>query len=135
MVEPDEWADRRPAEEPRALRFATLPEFVEHLSTWYRRDVVDTSGRVWCPRWFEHGEAVIRLEAIWRALEALRLDPSFGISVWLRDHCDVHMAVLMDPAGPFRGCHPKRGHSRDPVEPLALDRPPEGWWTPDDTGL
>ncbi|MEJ7784942.1 MAG: DUF4913 domain-containing protein [Solirubrobacteraceae bacterium] len=34
-----------------------------------------------------------RLEALWRSWEYLRLDGNLGISVWMRDHLDHHMAV------------------------------------------
>src|SRR3954463_7458930 len=50
------------------------------------------------PLWWRRPEAVIRLEAVWRSFEALRQAPATGISVWLRDHADVHMAQLTSPA-------------------------------------
>ncbi|WP_221186477.1 DUF4913 domain-containing protein [Terracoccus luteus] len=40
---------------------------------------------------------------MWRAWEALRLDPATGMSVWWRDHADHHMTVLFSPEGPFAG--------------------------------
>lgn len=149
----DDWADQRapdpapvadqprsepasePAEEPPALLFPTLPAFVAHLATWYRREVFDSYERTWCPCWWRHPEAVVRLEAIWRAFEALRTDPGTGISVWLRDHADVHMAQLLAPTGPFRGCTARDGHSPDPLPPLPLVDPPDDWWTAADSGL
>ena len=134
MVEPDAWAADRPPEEP-ALRFATLPEFVAHLCFIYRREVADTNSRAWCPSWWLHPEAVIRMEAMWRTLEALRLDPSMGISTWLIHHVDPHMDRLLDPAGPFRGCSVRRGHSPDPLGPLPTVPPPDGWWEAADSGL
>lgn len=99
-----------PAEAP-PLQFATLPAFVAYLGDLYRREVFDSSERVWCPKWWEHPEAIARLEVMWRALEALRQHPATGISAWSRDHADVHMARLMQPHGPFRGCTATRGHS------------------------
>ncbi len=68
---------------------------------------------------------MIRLEALWRAWEHLRQDPSTGMSVWWRNHADHHMAVLMDPDGPFAGAEGptnmcKRG------EPLPYVAPPPG---------
>lgn len=44
------------------------------------------------------------------------------MSVWLRDHADRHLAVLMSAYGPF-------GKSQDATEhgdPLAYTAPPEG---------
>jgi hypothetical protein len=31
----------------------------------------------WCAQWRDHAEAVLRLEALWRAWETLRLDPNW----------------------------------------------------------
>lgn len=81
--------------------------------------------RTWCPQWWRHPEAIIRLEALWRAWEHLRLEPATGMSVWLRDHADHHMTVLLDPDGPFKDCRPDKGHGAR-LEPLPLDQPPEG---------
>lgn len=139
----DEWADETVddqapvVEEPEpTLHFATLPAFVAHLATWYRRDVFDTKERIWCPEWWRHPEAVVRLEAMWRALESLRGDGATGISAWLRDHADVHMAQLMLPFGTFRGCTARDGHRLDDVLPeLPVVEPPGGWWTEADSGL
>ena len=143
-LDADEWAEAEPgdteeppapASEPPALHFATLPAFVAHFAAWYRREVFDSHERVWCPQWWRHPEAVVRLEAMWRSFEALRQDPATGISVWLRDHADVHMAQLMSPAGAFRGCHARDGHTNDPLLALPVVDPPEGWWTEADSGL
>lgn len=141
----DDWADQRdprpepaddePTDAPPPLRFATLPAFVAHFATWYRREVFDSYERTWCPQWWRHPEAVVRLEATWRAFEALRGDPATGISVWLRDHADVHMAQLLVPSGPFRGCTARDGHGTDPLPPLPLTDPPAGWWIEADSGL
>lgn len=137
----DEWdADAGPSQptdgEPTpALHFPTLPDFVEHLATWYRREVWNSMERTWCPEWWRHPEAVVRLEVMWRSLESLRTDSATGVSVWLRDHADVHMGQLLNPAGPFRGCTATEGHSADPLGPLPLVAPPPDWWTEADSGL
>lgn len=44
------------------------------------------------------------------------------MSVWLRDHADHHLAVLMDPDGPFK----KSVDETRPGEPLPCTAPPEG---------
>jgi hypothetical protein len=140
----DEWAGPgakdtehipAPGVEPAALHFPTLPAFVAHFVTWYRREVFDSHELTWCPQWWRHPEAVVRLEATWRSFEALRQDPATGISVWLRDHADVHMAQLMSPAGPFRGCHARDGHTSDPLPALPVVDPPAEWWTEADSSL
>jgi hypothetical protein len=76
----------------------------------------------WCPEWFRHPEALSRLDALWRAWEHLRLDPTTGMSVWWRDHADPHMAVLLDPDGPFATC--RTHHSEYPTPPLPTTKPP-----------
>lgn len=103
--------------------FESVYQFVEeHLVHVYARHMQHKPGRLWCPRWFVHAEAVSRLEALWRAYESLRLDPATGMSVWWRDHVDHHMRVLMAPDGPFEGCGGEAGHKRPapplPVEPM-----------------
>lgn len=115
-------------EEPEAqLYYGSVDEFVgEYLRHVYRRSINGRS-RVWAARWWEYDEAVIRLEALWRAWEHLRMDPSTGMSVWFRDHADPHMAVLMDPDGPFAAAdaNSEANHTRK-GEPLPYQAPPEG---------
>ncbi len=115
----DEWADSAgPADQDQTgeddegppLYFPDVEVFVrELLAPTYRRSI-DGRHRTWCPQWWRHAEGITRLEALWRAWEHLRLDPALGISIWLRDHADPHMAVLLNPDGPFKGCSPERGH-------------------------
>ncbi len=83
------------------LYYGSVDEFVrEYLRFVYRRRI-DGRHRCWAGTWWRYDEAVIRLEALWRAWEHLRLDPATGMSVWWRDHADHHMAALMNPDGPF----------------------------------
>lgn len=131
-------ADRAAAlAEPVAppLAFTTLPAFVAFFTEVYRREVLETPDRVWCPQWWQHPEALARLEAIWRSYEALRHEPGTGMSVWFLVHVDPHMAQLLLPHGPFRGCHAKRGHSTSPLTPFPLEAPPEDWWPEEHSGL
>jgi len=111
-------------ETPPALYFGSVDEFVrEYLIHHYKRPVSDRGGSaVWAPDWWSYEEAIDRLEALWRAWEFLRLDPSTGMSVWWRDHADHHMAVLLSPDGPFRGASGKC----DRGEPLPYTAPPAG---------
>lgn len=109
------------------LYFGSVDEFVrEFLCKVYRRRV-DGRGtqRVWAAEWWRYPEALIRLEALWRSWEKLRQDPSIGMSVWWRDHADHHMAVLLDPSGPFgRATGDENANGAD--EPLPYAPPPEG---------
>lgn len=113
-------------EKPPELVYGSVDEFVrEYLRHVYRRATSDQ--RVWAARWWEYDEAVIRLEALWRAWEHLRLDPSTGMSVWWRDHADHHMAVLMDPEGPFAAAnHYDEENDADKGAPLPYEAPRAG---------
>jgi hypothetical protein len=76
----------------------------------------------WCPQWWAHAEAIVRLEAAWRAWEVLRLDPGTGPSAWLRDHADPCQAALTAPDGPFRRCSTQH----QAAAPLPCATPPTG---------
>ncbi len=77
-------------------------EFVVHI---YARRVSRQNTRFrWCPQWYLHPEAVARLDALWKAFEHLRQDPTLGPSVWWRDHTDPTMQALTAPDGPFAEC-------------------------------
>lgn len=112
--------------EPR-LYYGSVEEFVrEYLVNVYRR-TVNGRARVWAARWWEHNEAIIRLEALWRSWEHLRLDAATGMSVWLRDHADHHMGVLLDPDGPFAGADPNDPQNQNRRgEPLPYAAAPPG---------
>lgn len=97
--------------------FGCLPEFVDrYLLVMYRR-AVSGNDTTWCAEWWRHPEAIVRLDALWRSWESQRLDPATGISVWMRDHCDFHMRVLLSADGPLKGCKPD-AHSVRALQPL-----------------
>ncbi|GEM32376.1 hypothetical protein NN3_33830 [Nocardia neocaledoniensis NBRC 108232] len=78
----------------------------------------------WCPQWWRHPGAVVRLDALWRAWEYCRHVGAFGISQWLLDHADPHVRVLLSPSGPFQHCSGEHGHRA--TEPLpVVDLPTE----------
>lgn len=106
------------------LYYRSLPEFVEEfISKQYRRELVGKSqGLRWNPRWWESAEAITRLDALWRAFELLRLDGGTGMSVWMRDHLDYHMGVLMSENGPFSDARATAKLS----DPLPVESPPQG---------
>ncbi|WP_239004173.1 DUF4913 domain-containing protein [Nocardia panacis] len=113
-----------PQQQP--MIYASVVEFVEnYLSMVYRRQVTDLSDTVWCPEWFQHAEAVARLDSLWRAWEHYRLDGKTGLSVWFLDHADPHMTRLFDPKGPFKYCSVRNGH-KDMLSPLPLKSPQHG---------
>lgn len=109
--------------------YAHLGEFVEQYLAPLLRRRLNGSARTWCPRWWEHEEAISRLDAMWRAWEHLRQDPLLGMSTWWLYHCDPHMAVLCDADnGPFSACSPKNGHAQRPFDPLPMEPPPDDLW-------
>lgn len=124
MSDLGEWEE--PADtEPEAaeLYFGSVDEFVrEMIVPVFRRRVGDRSPYRWAADWWRYPEAVIRLEALWRAWESLRQDPATGMSVWLRDHADHHLMILLSEQGPFA----KSQDSNEHGAPLPYEDPPEG---------
>jgi hypothetical protein len=111
-------------DEPVEPYFTSLLEFVtEGFAPVYCRPTSPTVR--WCPRWWDHAEAIYRLEALWRTWELYRLEPRLGIASWLRDYLDPQLAALTSPTGPFAQCTDER-HS--PIKPLRTDYPPEGYF-------
>jgi hypothetical protein len=108
--------------------YQTAEEWVNGwLAVMYRRELAGANDRAWCPWWWEHPEAVSRIEALWRAWEHLRRDPKTGMAVWWRDYADPHMTVLFNPEGPFKRCDHRGRHEVLPKIPLA---DPGGLFTP-----
>jgi hypothetical protein len=83
----------------------------------------------WCAQWWQHGEAISRLSALWHAWEALRLQPGTGIATWYRDHLDHQLPILMGARGPFYQCS-ETAH-REPHQAAVMPAPAE-WWDTDD---
>lgn len=112
--------------------YATVEAWVtEMFGPIIRRPRVGQGWR-WCPQWWQHPEAVARLEALWRSWEYLRLDGTTGMSVWWRDHCDPHLAALTDrERSPFAQCSESKGHVGED-EPLPIEPTPAGWWATED---
>ena len=102
---------------------------VEHFAPMYARPLGPAVR--WCPQWWDHAEAISRLEALWRSWEAARTDPFRGIATWYRDFLDPQLAVLLGTPGPFAQCTPDR-HA--PVKPLPTVPAPDGYWDPEPDG-
>nr|WP_173160869.1 DUF4913 domain-containing protein [Arthrobacter sp. 68b]AKG47409.1 hypothetical protein [Arthrobacter sp. 68b] len=90
--------------EPELVYSSAVEFFADLLALSYVREVNEGAAYAWCPEWYKHPEALIRMEAIWRAWEHLRLEPALGVSTWWLNHADPHMRVLMDKEGPFKKC-------------------------------
>ncbi|WP_406474496.1 DUF4913 domain-containing protein [Streptomyces sp. NBC_01615] len=126
-TEPEQVQGEAPAAPPFIL-YLDGQEYAEEMSglaVWvsdlllpvYGREV--TSQQPWCPRWWEHLEAVARLHGLWLAWQELT-DPAAGASgpaVWHRDHVGPVLAELRSPSGPFAGC--KAGSHRAKAAPTA----------------
>jgi Domain of unknown function (DUF4913) len=100
-----------------------LPMFRRTLGGEYR----------WCHQWWQHGEAISRLTALWHAWEVLRLQPGTGIATWYRDHLDHQLPILMGPRGPFYQCS-ETAH-REPHQAEAMPAPDDWWDLGDDIEL
>ena len=105
------------------LFFGSVDDFVrEKLRYTHARRVGPQGSNRWDTNWCKYPEAISRLDALWRAWEALRLDGTFGRSTWWRDHADHHMRILLSPDGPFAT---SRSHNSE-GEPLPYNPPPAG---------
>jgi hypothetical protein len=105
------------------LFYSNVLEFVAERFRYLVPVSGPDSGRVWCPSWFRHPEALSRLDSVWRAWEFLRFDPALGMSNWWLHHVDPHVQALMDPVtGPFAHCV----DSHRPEVPLPLDDASDG---------
>lgn len=107
--EPD-WTEAAPESDTvqPGMAFASLPEFVEDF--FVEVAVRHTLPENWCRQWWDHEEAVLRLEALWDAFETLRVEPGTGTAVWIRDYLDPTVAALTDPeTSPFRKCRARHG--------------------------
>ena len=72
--DPDTESVEEAAGEEPTLHYGAVDEFVrEYLRHVYKRRI-DGRHRCWAGRWWRYDEAVIRLEALWRAWEHLRQD-------------------------------------------------------------
>ncbi|WP_405714446.1 MULTISPECIES: DUF4913 domain-containing protein [unclassified Streptomyces] len=104
-------------EQQGALVFPTLEAFVTEYLAEILRDRDVTAVGTWCPSWWRHPEAIVRLNVLWRTFEYLRHDSTLGMSHWWLHHVDPHLAILLHPVtGPFRNC--RSGHAGGTALPL-----------------
>jgi Domain of unknown function (DUF4913) len=83
----------------------------------------------WCPRWWDHAEAIARLTVLWNGWEAARWDPAAKPGWWL--DLDHHLLILLGLDGPFRTCRQAEGARAGKHEPPELPdvvAAPSGWW-------
>jgi Domain of unknown function (DUF4913) len=95
-----------------------------NVTTLIARKVSTTDGAPrWCPQWWDHAEAIARLEAARQAWIALSTTGGTGLVTYF-DYLDrVVLAVLTSDTGPFARCNPRThtpdralGHAPPPPE-------------------
>ncbi|MEU4172829.1 DUF4913 domain-containing protein [Streptomyces sp. NPDC026665] len=97
-------------------------EALDSLRIWVNGLIVPVYGREtssqlpWCPRWWEHVEAVAQFYGLWMAWQDLTGAESTlsGPANWHRDHLAPVMESLRSPTGPFSGCKPGHHRPKDP---------------------
>lgn len=93
--------------------------FERYLRHVFRRRVGIRGQNRWSARWWEIPEVLLRVDSLWRSWESLSTDPDMGMSVWLRDHADYHMGVLLSPDGPMATAEDSNGQNEPlPHEPV-----------------
>ncbi len=91
--------------------FAELERWVtDEFAVVFARPI--SSAWRWCPRWWDHEEAVQRLGALFVAWKEAQRTPR--LLAWFRD-LDAQLAVLSDPAGTFAACTPLEHRPADPL--------------------
>ena len=111
-------------EESFEPRYPSLEEWVtDYFAPMFARPL--SPAVRWCAQWWDHAEAISRLEALWRTWEVARLDELRGLATWYRDYLDAQLPVLLGAGGPFAQCTPDR-HS--PIKPLHTVPAPDGYW-------
>ncbi|MEV0433619.1 DUF4913 domain-containing protein [Nocardia sp. NPDC050413] len=109
----------------RERAYATVDEWVtEYFAPLFGDDLAYVPGDrlSWCPQWWRHPSAAVRLHALWQAWEHYRLLGGPALSVWFLDHADPHVRQLTAPNGPFRRCSVEGGHKVNLRLPIA-ERP------------
>lgn len=116
-------------DEPEPPLCPDVQTWVEHVyAPTYVRKITQTQR--WCPSWWAHPEAIVRLTALWRTWEAARAsEDDTAMADWVRAYLDaINPVLLAADAGPFASCAPDR-HSEQ--APMPLTAPPADYWAED----
>jgi len=115
--------------------YPSLPAWVEHHFTQTYAWRVSEHTR-WCVQWWDHPEAIVRLNVLWQLWELARLeqDPA-AMGSWLRDWLDRLLPPLTAITGPFCRCSVElqpNGAPWDhvPSRPLPTSAAPAELWAP-----
>lgn len=122
----DELINGMPTAEPASDPAPKEDLDADGLVSWVHQCITGIIARplrgelMWCPRWWEHPEAILRMRALHRAWAELASEPGVAMSLWLRDHLDPCLRELLNPLGPFADCaHNERYRSLNGHTPLA----------------
>jgi hypothetical protein len=123
--------DSAKAEQGMDMRIL-VPWVENNITTLIARKVPTTDGAPrWCPQWWDHAEAIARLEAARQAWVALSTAGGTGLVTYF-DYLDrVVLAVLTSDTGPFARCNPRThtpdrtvGHTPPPPDIYEAPVPP-----------
>ncbi|RUL92134.1 DUF4913 domain-containing protein [Verrucosispora sp. FIM060022] len=115
------------------LDAAEYEEELRRLSYWVENLLLPvyggevSSSSPWCPRWWEHPEAIAYLHGLWLAWQE-RTGPQANGSdpaTWHQSHLWPTMDALRSPNGPFAGCKP--GSHRSKERPQVDGDAPHSW--------
>jgi hypothetical protein len=68
------------------------------------------SGVCWCPHWWDHPEAVARLEALRDAWTKARVGTASAMASWWIEKLDPTLRVILAADGPFARCREQHRH-------------------------
>lgn len=103
--------------EPELL-YATMEQFLTDYLTLMYEIPMPNGRRTWCPEWWKHAGAVIRIQALWMSWEDARKNGGLsGLASWIVNHADPITTVLFDVDGVFKSCSIERGHRADRPNP------------------
>lgn len=122
----EEYSDRIVPD--RTPQYTNAADWIEqYLVRMWRRQNVQ-----WCAKWFLHGEAISRLEALWRSWEFMRYEGPTAMAIWWRDYADYHLRELTAKTGPFEFCNHRTGEHQL-LQTLTIEPAPDELRRTDDT--
>ena len=97
-----------------------------------------TQDFLWCARWWDHPEVLLRITGLWETWEAARLGGATAINDWLATQLDHHLAVITSSSGPLYRCKPTSGDTpgehHNPAG-LGTTPAPQGFFAPPPSGV
>ncbi len=119
-----------PEADPGTPLYADVESWVAgYFAPMFLHRTVDNTRVRWCPRWWDHAEAIARLTLLWNTWEAARWEPAAKPAWWL--DLDHHLPILLSTDGPFRTCRQPDSHrpgKHDPPGNHPTEPAPENWW-------